>query len=117
MEAIKRHPEMHGIPIAIKFQVIRLQSKGKIDAKEQVRAAHVITEYNRVSEMRGIMRAIYDKPGDLGLPLGIVMRFVPNVADSRYKRSTSTRENCGKLRNKQRNFLKNTEIQSSMALQ
>ena len=116
-EAILRHPEMHGIPIAIKFQVIRLQTKGKIAATDQVRAAHVITEYNRVSEMRGIMRAIYDKPGDLGLPLGIVLRFVPNVADSRYKGSTSTRNNCKKLRNKQRNFLNNTEVQSSMALQ
>ena len=67
--------------------------------------------------MRGIMRAIYDKPGDLALPLGIVMRFVPNVADSRYKGSTSTRNNCKKRRIKQRKFLKNTDTQSSTALQ
>ena len=116
-EAILQHPDMRDIPVAIKFQVIRLQMKGKIPKKEQVRAAHIITDYHRVSEMRSIMKEIYDKPGDLGLPLGIVMLFVPNVADSRYKVSNNTRNNCKKLRNKQRKFLSSTETQTSMALQ
>ena len=67
--------------------------------------------------MRSIMRSIYDSPGDLGLPLGIVMRFVPNIADPRFKGNDRMRENCRRLHIKQKNFLERTDVQSSPALQ
>ena len=116
-QAIQRHPAMKGLPLAIKFQNIRLQVEGSVDFKDQVRAAHIITDYNRVSEMRSAIKKIYDNPGELGYPLGIVLRFVPNIADSRYKGGAATRINCKKLRRKQKNFLMNTTIQDSIALQ
>ena len=116
-EAIMQHPAMKDIPFAIKHQNIRLTLRGKIPKKDQVRAAHILTEYSRVTEMRSIMKSIYDKPGDIGLPLGIVMRFVPNIADPRYKGNDRTRENCRRLKMKQKNFLDRTDIQPSMALQ
>ena len=116
-EAIQRHPAAKGIPIAIKFQNIRIDMEGKIPLRDQVRAAHIITDYHQVSQLRSAIKKIYDRPGVLGLPLGIVMRFVPNIADSRYKGGSTTKANVKKLKKKQKNFLMNTTIQHSTAVQ
>ena len=69
-QAIQRHTAMKNIPLAIKFQNIRLEAEGMVDFKDQVRAAHIITDYHRVSEMRSAIKKIYDHPGSLGYPLG-----------------------------------------------
>ena len=115
--AIQQHPAMKGLPVAIKFQNIRLEIEGKIPLRDQVRAAHIITDYHKVSEMRSAIRKIYDKPGALGYPLGIVMRFVPNIADSRYKGGSTVKANIKKLKKKQKNFLMNTTTHHSTAIQ
>ena len=115
--ATQRHPDAKDLPITIKFQNIRLEVEGAVPWNKQVRAAHVITDYHRVSDMRKATKKIYDHPGDLGYPLGINLRFVPNIADSRYKGVAATNMNCKRLRQKQSNFLKNTMTQHSIAVQ
>ena len=115
--AIRQHPSMKDIPFALKQQNIRLAAKGQIPKENQVLAAHIITDYYRVAEVRSAMKAIYETPGELGYPLGIVLRFVPNVADPRYKGSQRTRDNCKVLRSKQKAFLGNTALGQSRAIQ
>ena len=68
---------MQNIPIAIKFQHIRMHQKGAIPKNERVMAAHLVTDYYKVSEARSAIKKIYDKPGEWGYPMAVIMRFVP----------------------------------------
>ena len=117
-DAIQQHPSMQDIPIAIRFQAIRESMYGKIAKKDQVRAAHILSEYKHTAKCKSALKKIYaDQAGEMGFPLGIPMRVIPNIADSRYKGNATTRKNCMRLKNKQKNFLKNTSTQPSHLVQ
>ena len=117
-EAISRHPSMKDIPIAVKIQPIRMSPWGSIPKKEQVKAAHVYTDYHMVYKCKTALKQVYSTTvEDLGFPLGIPLRVVPHVADGRYRGNSVTEQNCKRLKNKQANFLKNVKTQRNAYVQ
>ena len=67
-DAIKRHPAMKNLPLAIKFQNIRLEVDGQVPLSKQVRVAHVITDYHKVSQMRSAIKKSITNRGSWATP-------------------------------------------------
>ena len=81
-----------------------------------IKALHVYGDYNRMATIRSVIMKIYKEGNNKkGFPLGIKMRFVPNIADPRYPVTSGTKSNIKILRGKQKSFLKN--IQNKKVIQ
>lgn len=115
-QAISQHPKMRGIPIEIRTQPIRLTAQGKIPNEEQVKACHLHTEFDAVAKCRRAMNEIYGSRTTTGFPLGKKMRFVPNVADSRFPCTMQTRSNVKAMLAKQKRFLKKTKTSTNWSI-
>ena len=82
-----------------------------------VKALHVYGDYNKMATIREVLRRIYREGLRKGFPLGVKMRFVPNIADPRYLVTAGTKSNIKILRGKQKSFLKNILKQKSHTIQ
>ena len=82
-----------------------------------IKALHVYGDYTRMGTLREVIRRIYKEGQKKGYPLGIKMRYVPNIADPRYPVTAGTKSNIKILRGKQKSFLKNICKQKSHTMQ
>ena len=110
--ALELLPEMQGIPLEIRIEVIRTE-KGK---QSGVKAAHVLTPWDKAMKCRLAMNRIYAKQSDRGYPLGKDMRFIPNILDTRFITTTKTKMKVLKSVSKQKHFLAKTQTATSYTI-
>jgi hypothetical protein len=111
-EALEMVPELHGIPIEIRMEAIRVE-KGK---QSGVKAAHVLTPWDKALKCRIAMNMIYSKRSKSGYPLGKDMRFIPNVMDTRFITTDKTKMQVKKSISKQKYFLDKTQTATSYTI-
>ena len=118
-EAIRMHPLVKKslLPISIRIHAIRIEQGEKFKTEDMIKAVHVYGDYNKMSTTRSVLRKIYKGGIENGFPLGIKMRFIPNIADPRYPVTVGTKSNVKILRGKQKSFLKNIRTQKSHTIQ
>ena len=118
-EAIKQHPLIiqKGLQVEIRSHAVKIEQQEKIKQDDMVKALHVYGDYNRMATIRSVIMKIYKEGSKKGFPLGIKMRFVPNIADPRYPVTSGTKSNIKILRGKQKSFLKNIRKQKSHTIQ
>jgi hypothetical protein len=103
--ALELVPELQGIPIEIRIEAIRVD-KGKPSG---VKAAHVLTPWDKALKCRIAMNMIYSKRSKNGYPLGKDMRFIPNIMDTRFITTDKTKMQVKKSVSKQKYFLAKTQ--------
>jgi hypothetical protein len=103
--ALELVPELQGIPIEIRIEAIRID-KGKPSG---VKAAHVLTPWDKALKCRIAMNMIYSKRSKNGYPLGKDMRFIPNIMDTRFITTDKTKMQVKKSVSKQKYFLAKTQ--------
>ena len=118
-EALRQHPLImsKGIDVATRIHAIRISQQERPQKEDMVRAVHIYCDYNKVAVVREVVRRIYKEGQKKGYPLGIKMRFVPNIADPRYPVTAATKANIKVLSSKQKRFLKNIRQQKSHNIQ
>jgi hypothetical protein len=118
-EAIRQHPllKAKGLQISIRNHAIKIEQQEKIKPDDMIKALHVYGDYTRMGTLREVIRRIYKEGQKKGYPLGIKMRYVPNIADPRYPVTAGTKSNIKILRGKQKSFLKNIRKQKSHTIQ
>jgi hypothetical protein len=118
-EAINQHPLIiqKGLQVEIRSHAVRIEQQEKIKQEDMVKALNVYGDYNRMATIRSVLMKIYKEGNKKGFPLGIKMRFVPNIADPRYPVTSGTKSNIKILRGKQKSFLKNIRKQKSHTIQ
>jgi hypothetical protein len=118
-EAVSQHPLLvsKGIQVEIRTHAIKIEQQEKLKQEDMVKALHVYGDYNKMATIRDVIRRIYREGVKKGYPLGVKMRFVPNIADPRYPVTAGTKSNIKILRGKQKSFLKNILKQKSHTIQ
>jgi hypothetical protein len=110
--ALEMVPELQGIPIEIRIEAIRIE-KGKASG---VKAAHVLTPWDKALKCRIAMNMIYSKKSKNGHPLGKDMRFIPNIMDTRFITTDKTKMQIKKSISKQKYFLTKTQSATSYTI-
>lgn len=110
--ALELLPEMQGIPLEIRMEAIRTD-KGK---QSGVKAAHVLTPWDKAMKCRLAMNRIYAKQSNRGYPLGKDMRFIPNIMDTRFITTAKTKMKVVKSVSKQKHFLAKTQTATSYTI-
>ena len=110
--ALEMVPELQGIPIEIRIEAIRIE-KGKASG---VKAAHVLTPWDKALKCRIAMNMIYSKKSKNGHPLGKDMRFIPNIMDTRFITTDKTKMQIKKSIRKQKYFLAKTQSATSYTI-
>jgi hypothetical protein len=118
-EAISQHPLLvsKNIQVEVRTHAIKIEQQEKLKKEDIVKALHVYGDYNKMATIREVLRRIYREGLTKGYPLGVKMRFVPNIADPRYPVTAGTKSNIKILRGKQKSFLKNILKQKSHTIQ
>jgi hypothetical protein len=118
-EAIRQHPllKAKNLQVSIRSHAIKIDQQEKIKPDDMIKALHVYGDYTRMGTLREVIRRIYKEGQKKGYPLGIKMRYVPNIADPRYPVTAGTKSNIKILRGKQKSFLKNIRKQKSHTIQ
>jgi hypothetical protein len=118
-EAIRQHPllKAKNLQVSIRSHAIKIDQQEKIKPDDMIKALHVYGDYTRMGTLREVIRRIYKEGQNKGYPLGIKMRYVPNIADPRYPVTAGTKSNIKILRGKQKSFLKNIRKQKSHTIQ
>jgi hypothetical protein len=118
-EAVSQHPLLvaKNIQVEIRAHAIKIEQQEKLKKDDTVKALHVYGDYNKMATIREVIRRIYREGITKGYPLGVKMRFVPNIADPRYPVTAGTKSNIKILRGKQKSFLKNILLQKSHTIQ
>ena len=113
-EAFGMIPELQGIPVEVRIEVIRIdREKGK---GTQVKAAHILTPWDKALKCRIAMNLIYGKKSSSGYPLGKDMRFIPNTVDTRFFTTEKTKMKVKKSVSKQKHFLDKTQTATSYTI-
>jgi hypothetical protein len=109
-EAVSQHPlpVAKGIRVEIRMHAVKIEQQEKIKQDDMVKALHMYGVYNKMATIREVTRRIYREGITKGYPLGVKMRFVPNIIQ--YLVTAGTKSNIKILRGKQKSFLKNTCI-------
>jgi hypothetical protein len=111
--ALEMVPKLQGIPIEIRMEAIRL-IKGK---QTGVKAAHVLTPWDKALKCRIALNMIYSKRSKNGYPLSKDMRFIPNIMDTRFITTYKTKMQVKKSISKQQFFLdKKTQSATSYTI-
>jgi hypothetical protein len=110
--ALEMVPELQGIPIEIRMEAIRIE-KGK---QSGVKAAHILTPWDKALKCRIAMNMIYCKRAKNGYPLGKDMRFIPNIMDTRFITTDKTKMQVKKSISKQKFFLGKTQSATSYTI-
>jgi hypothetical protein len=110
--ALEMVPELQGIPIEIRIEAIRVE-KGK---QSGVKAAHILTPWDKALKCRIAMNLIYSKRSKNGYPLGKDMRFIPNIMDTRFITTAKTKMQVKKSISKQKFFLAKTQTATSYTI-
>jgi hypothetical protein len=110
--ALEMVPELQGIPIEIRMEAIRVE-KGK---QTGVKAAHVLTPWDKALKCRIALNMIYSKRSKNGYPLGKDMRFIPNIMDTRFITTDKTKMQVKKSIGKQKFFLSKTQTATSYTI-
>jgi hypothetical protein len=110
--ALEMLPELQGIPLEIRMEAIRTD-KGK---QTGVKAAHVLTPWDKALKCRIAMNRIYSKQSKRGYPLGKDMRFIPNILDTRFITTPKTKMKVVKSVSKQKHFLSKTQTATSYTI-
>jgi len=111
-EAFGLIPELQGIPIEVRIEVIRI-AKGK---GTEVKAAHILTPWDKALKCRIAMNMVYGKKSANGYPLGKNMRFIPNILDTRFIVTEKTKMKVKKSVSKQKYFLQKTQSATSYTI-
>jgi hypothetical protein len=92
-EAIRQHPllKAKGLQVSIRSHAIKIDQQEKIKPEDMIKALHVYGDYTRMGTLREVIRRIYKEGQKKGYPLGIKMRYVPNIADPRYPVTAGTK--------------------------
>jgi hypothetical protein len=116
-QALSQHPLMRDIPIELRNQSIKLNPQEKIDPDQAVKAVHVYTDFFLATKCRQALNSIYGSSSRKEtLPLGKLLRFVPNIADGRYLCTTATRSSVVALKSKQKRFLAQTKTMTNYTI-
>jgi hypothetical protein len=110
--ALELLPELKGIPLEIRMEAIRTE-KGK---QSGVKAAHVLTPWDKALKCRLAMNRIYSKQSNRGYPLGKDMRFIPNILDTWFITTAKTKMKVVKSVSKQKHFLAKTQTATSYTI-
>jgi hypothetical protein len=108
-EAHEHHPVLRGLKVLMQAQPIKLApGKNAIPYKQQVSAVHVLVGESQSIDARARYSKVYGSRNEGGYPQGTPMRYVPDISDSRFPVTPSTRVKAIKMMSKQRMFLTNT---------
>jgi hypothetical protein len=105
-------PELQGIPIEVRMEAIRTE-KGK---QTGVKAAHILTHWDKALKCRIAMNMVYGKKSKKGYPLGKNMRFIPNILDTRFIVTEKIKMQVKKTVSKQKHFLQKTQTATSYTI-
>ena len=105
-------PELQGIPIEVRMEAIRTE-KGKGTG---VKAAHILTHWDKALKCRIAMNLVYGKKSKKGYPLGKNMRFIPNILDTRFIVTEKIKMQVKKTVSKQKFFLQKTQTATSYTI-
>jgi hypothetical protein len=77
---------------------------------------HILARESQAIEARDIYNQVYGSRNVGGFPQGIHMRFVPDISDSRFPVTKSTKIKAVKMMAKQRVFLANAKLISTTTI-
>jgi hypothetical protein len=107
-EAHEHHPVINGLRLIAASQAIKLApGKNAIPWKQQVHAVHILVGESQPIEAHTHYSKIFGSHNEGGCPQGIPMSFVPDILDSRFPVTPSTRVKAIKMMAKQRVFQTN----------
>jgi hypothetical protein len=109
-ESHENHPILNGLKIEARVQAIKLTSgKNLIPCELQVRAVHVVVGESQANIARDKHNQVFGSRNVGGFPQATHMRFAPDVLDSRFPVTLSTRVKAIKMLAKQKAFLASTK--------
>jgi hypothetical protein len=109
-ESHENHPILNGLKIEARVQAIKLTSgKNLIPYELQVRAVHIIVGESQANIARDKYNQVFGSRNVGGFPQAIHMRFIPDISDSRFPVTLSTRVKAIKMLAKQKAFLASTK--------
>ncbi len=105
-ECLKNLPQLKGMQIEVRWQGIKLKNKSKIPTEQLIKACHVHTDFTTIARVKMALNRIYGSSNrDKQYPLGKVMRFVPQVSDTRFPVSPKALVNASRCVSRQKVFL------------
>ncbi len=105
-ESLKNHPLLSGLQLEARWQGIKLKNKSKIPNDQIIKAFHIHTDYATIARVKTVLNRIYGTSnGNKQYPLGKVMRFVPQVSDTRFPVSPKALANASRCVLRQKVFL------------
>ena len=109
-ESHENHPTLHGLKLEARVQAIKLTSgKNLIPWELQVRAIHIIVGESQANLARDKYNQVFGSRNVGGYPQAVNMRFVPDISDSCFPVTLSTRVKAIKMLAKQKAFLASTK--------
>jgi hypothetical protein len=97
-ESHENHPILNGLKIEARVQAIKLTSgKNLIPCELQVRAVHVVVGESQANIARDKHNQVFGSRNVGGFPQATHMRFAPDVLDSRFPVTLSTRVKAIKM--------------------
>lgn len=77
--------------------------------EQRVFAMHIYTDFESTAALRTLLMQLYPAKPRKDYPMGRQMRFVPNIADTRFMHPPGSREKADQLKRKQALFLKSLQ--------
>ena len=113
-ESHENHPTLNGLKLEARVQAIKLTSgKNLIPWELQVRVIHIVVGESQANSARDKYNQVFGSRNVGGFPQAVNMRFVPDISDSRFPVTLSTRVKAIKMLAKQKAFLASTKQNST----
>ena len=109
-ESHENHPTLNDLKLEARVQAIKLTSgENLIPWELQVRAIHIIVGESQANLVQDKYNPVFGSRNVGGFPQAVNKRFVPDISDSRFPVTLSTRVKAIKILAKQKAFLASTK--------
>jgi hypothetical protein len=107
----ENHSVLFGLKIICEDRTINLSSAAtKIPCKLRTQAIHIIVGAKQAADARDRCNWVFGSRKEGGHPQGMKLRFMPDVADTRFPVTPNTRMKAVKMMSKQKAFLDNAKV-------
>lgn len=112
-DAIEQQPVMNGISVEIRSEFITLGSKKNSDTQRtKFKILQVYVAWDKTSRARNALINLYSSKAQGEYPLGTQARFIPDVTDSRFIRTSESVLAFSNSQKKHIQFMKSTSTHS-----
>ena len=87
-----------------------------VPAREFVKATHIMTVYDKASQVQNVLNSVFRSKLRQNLPLGKKLRFVPYALDTRFIISNKQRFNIKKSKAAKKSFIDSVETLTSHSI-